>query len=76
MPALSSRAAAKTSLQVPINDFASKRLLKSYADGELSREMDLDDKSSAGVAAPLLKSFMQASHLPLLPFSHYRLYAH
>ncbi|KAI4367188.1 hypothetical protein MLD38_022951 [Melastoma candidum] len=57
-PALSSRATAKTSLQVPIK-FASKSPLTSYADGELSRKMDLDEKSSVGVSAPLLKSFMQ-----------------
>lgn len=58
-PALSSRAAAKTSLPISSDDISSRSSWKAYANGELSGNIDLDDNSSFGVAAPFLKSFMQ-----------------
>ncbi|GMY16325.1 conserved oligomeric Golgi complex subunit 1 [Fagus crenata] len=58
-PALSSRGTTKTSITTPSDDISSRNSWKAYTNGELSRKMDLDDNSSFGVAAPLLKSFMQ-----------------
>ncbi|KAF5459309.1 hypothetical protein F2P56_023265 [Juglans regia] len=58
-PALSSRGTTKTSISTTSDDISSRTSWKAYANGELSRKMDLDDNSSFGVAAPLLKSFMQ-----------------
>jgi hypothetical protein len=56
---LSSRGTTKTSISTPSDDISSRTSWKAYTTGELSRKMDLDDNSSFGVAAPLLKSFMQ-----------------
>ncbi|KAK4608347.1 hypothetical protein RGQ29_001956 [Quercus rubra] len=58
-PALSSRGTTKTSITAPSDDISSRTSWKAYTNGDLSRKMDLDDNSSFGVAAPLLKSFMQ-----------------
>ncbi|KAG6718962.1 hypothetical protein I3842_04G179300 [Carya illinoinensis] len=58
-PALSSRGTTKTSISTTSDDISSRTSWKAYTNGELSRKMDLDDNSSFGVAAPLLKSFMQ-----------------
>lgn len=62
VPALSSRRTSKATAGVPMDGFSSKSP-KSYSNGEISRTIDLDDRSSSGVAAPLLKSFMQVSVL-------------
>ncbi|KAM4084703.1 hypothetical protein ACJW30_08G153500 [Castanea mollissima] len=58
-PALSSRGTTKTSITAPSDDISSRTSWKAYTNGDLSGKMDLDDNSSFGVAAPLLKSFMQ-----------------
>lgn len=58
VPALSSRRTSKATTGVSMDGFSS-RSPKSYSNGEISRTIDLDDRSSSGVAAPLLKSFMQ-----------------
>ncbi|KAL5843078.1 hypothetical protein ACOSQ3_013681 [Xanthoceras sorbifolium] len=58
-PALSSRATTKTSIPAALDDISSRGSWKAYTNGELSREIHLDDSSSFGVAAPFLKSFMQ-----------------
>ncbi|OWM87739.1 conserved oligomeric Golgi complex subunit 1 [Punica granatum] len=58
-PALSSRGAAKTSIPVSVDDLTSRTRLKAYANGELSGNLNLSDSTSSGMAAPLLKSFMQ-----------------
>ncbi|KAJ0017398.1 hypothetical protein Pint_11673 [Pistacia integerrima] len=60
-PALSSRATTRTSIPAVSDDISSRGFLKAYTNGELSQNLDLDDNSSFGVAAPFLKSFMQAS---------------
>lgn len=60
-PALSSRGAAKTSIPVSMDDLPSKTQLKAYTNGELSWNLDSDDRSGSGMAAPLFKSFMQVS---------------
>lgn len=58
-PALSSRGTTKTSIQGTANDISSRSSWKAYTNGELSRNIDLDENTSFGVAAPILKSFMQ-----------------
>ncbi|KAH0988645.1 hypothetical protein GBA52_000128 [Prunus armeniaca] len=59
-PALSSRGTAKTSIPTSSDDISSRSTWKSYANGDLSSKLDLDDNSSFGVAVPIFKSFMQA----------------
>ncbi|GAV81921.1 Vps51 domain-containing protein [Cephalotus follicularis] len=58
-PALSSRGTTKTTLPASLDDISSRSSWKVYTNGELSRKIDLDENSSFGVAAPILKSFMQ-----------------
>ncbi|EEF47321.1 conserved oligomeric Golgi complex subunit 1 [Ricinus communis] len=58
-PALSSRGTTKPSIPAASDDITSRNTWKAYSSGELSQKMDLDDNSSFGVAAPILKSFMQ-----------------
>ncbi|KAJ6891830.1 oligomeric Golgi complex subunit 1-like [Populus alba x Populus x berolinensis] len=58
-PALSSRGTKKTSIQGTADDISSRSSWKAYTNGELSRNIDLDENTSFGVAAPILKSFMQ-----------------
>ncbi|KAJ1435855.1 conserved oligomeric golgi complex subunit 1-like protein [Sesbania bispinosa] len=57
-PALSSRGAKKT-FTPSSNEISSRSSWNSLTNGELSQKINLDDSSSLGVAAPLLKSFMQ-----------------
>ncbi|KAF7811547.1 Conserved oligomeric Golgi complex subunit 1 [Senna tora] len=57
-PALSSRGTKKT-FAPSSNEISSRSSWNSFTNGELSQKMNLDDNSSLGVAAPLLKSFMQ-----------------
>lgn len=63
-PALSVRNAARTSVSGSTDDVYSRNSWRSFATDEISRNTDLDDDSSLGVAAPFLKSFMQV----LFPF--------
>ncbi|KAK4802607.1 hypothetical protein SAY86_000810 [Trapa natans] len=58
-PALSSRGAAKASTPISVNHLSSSTQLRAYANGELSWNLDSDDRSSSGMASPLFKSFMQ-----------------
>ncbi|XP_061352172.1 conserved oligomeric Golgi complex subunit 1 isoform X1 [Gastrolobium bilobum] len=57
-PALSSRG-TKKSFTPSSNEISSRSSWNSLTNGELSRKINLDDSSGLGVAAPLLKSFMQ-----------------
>ncbi|KAK7391470.1 hypothetical protein VNO78_19886 [Psophocarpus tetragonolobus] len=57
-PALSSRG-TKKSFTPSSNEISSRSSWNSITNGELSQKINLDDSSSLGVAAPLLKSFMQ-----------------
>ncbi|XP_014513651.1 conserved oligomeric Golgi complex subunit 1 [Vigna radiata var. radiata] len=57
-PALSSRGTKKT-FTPSSNEISSRSSWNSITNGELSQKINLDDSSSLGVAAPLLKSFMQ-----------------
>ncbi|KAL3534799.1 hypothetical protein ACH5RR_003260 [Cinchona calisaya] len=57
-PGLSSRGAAGASTSTSA-DVLSRSSRNSYTNNELSRNIDIDDNSSLGMAAPLLKSFMQ-----------------
>jgi len=59
-PALSSRGTKKT-FTPSSNEISSRSSWNSITNGELSQKINLDDSSSLGVAAPLLKSFMQVS---------------
>ena len=65
-PALSSRGTTKTSFQATSDDISSRSSWKAYSNEELSRNIDLDENSSFGVAT--LKSFMQVKLLFFLPF--------
>ncbi|KAI7997727.1 Conserved oligomeric Golgi complex subunit 1 [Camellia lanceoleosa] len=58
-PALSSRGTTTASISTSRDDVSSRSSWKSYTNEELSRNIDIDDDSSFGVAAPFLKSFMQ-----------------
>ncbi|GFY99877.1 Vps51/Vps67 family (components of vesicular transport) protein [Actinidia rufa] len=58
-PALSSRGTSKASTSTSIDDASSRNSWRSYTNEELSQNIDIDDNSSFGVAAPFLKSFMQ-----------------
>ncbi|KAL2324903.1 hypothetical protein Fmac_023961 [Flemingia macrophylla] len=57
-PALSSRG-TKKAFTTSSNEISSRSSWNSITNGELSQKINLDDSSSLGVAAPLLKSFMQ-----------------
>ncbi|KAG8376763.1 hypothetical protein BUALT_Bualt09G0097600 [Buddleja alternifolia] len=59
-PALSVRSAARASVSTSMDDVYSRNSWKSYTSDEISRNSDVDENSSLGVAAPFLKSFMQA----------------
>ncbi|XP_065876483.1 conserved oligomeric Golgi complex subunit 1 [Euphorbia lathyris] len=58
-PALSSRGSTKTSIPAVSDDISSRSSWRAFANGELSTNIDMDDNSSFGVAAPIFKSFMQ-----------------
>ncbi|KAL7137316.1 hypothetical protein ABFS83_10G083300 [Erythranthe nasuta] len=58
-PALSVRNSARTSVSASTDDVYSRNSWKSYTSDEISRNTDVDEDSSLGVAAPFLKSFMQ-----------------
>nr|XP_010923268.1 conserved oligomeric Golgi complex subunit 1 isoform X1 [Elaeis guineensis] len=57
-PALSSRGAHKSALQMSADDASSSSPWKAYSNGERSPKPELDDTLSFGVATPLLKSIM------------------
>ncbi|XP_008796616.2 conserved oligomeric Golgi complex subunit 1-like [Phoenix dactylifera] len=57
-PALSSRGAHKSALQMSADDTLSSSPWKAYSNGERSPKPELDDTLSFGVATPLLKSIM------------------
>nr|GMC64902.1 conserved oligomeric Golgi complex subunit 1 [Ipomoea batatas] len=58
-PALSSKGTNKASISTSMDHISSRSSWKSYSNDELSRKVDGDENSSLGMAAPLLKSFMQ-----------------
>ncbi|XP_043805179.1 conserved oligomeric Golgi complex subunit 1 isoform X4 [Manihot esculenta] len=58
-PVLSTRGTAKASIPAASDDISSRSSWKAYNNGELSQKIDLNGNSSFGVAAPILKSFMQ-----------------
>ncbi|KAL0309490.1 UNVERIFIED_CONTAM: Conserved oligomeric Golgi complex subunit [Sesamum radiatum] len=58
-PALSVRNAARTAVTTSMDDVYSRNSWKNYTNEEISRNTDVDEDSSLGVAAPFLKSFMQ-----------------
>ncbi|XP_027071140.1 conserved oligomeric Golgi complex subunit 1-like [Coffea arabica] len=58
-PALSSRGPARPSASTSMDDVSSRSSRNSYTTDELSRNIDYDDNSSLGMAAPFLRSFMQ-----------------
>ncbi|WCJ38931.1 Conserved oligomeric Golgi complex subunit 1 [Euphorbia peplus] len=58
-PALSSRGSTKTSIQAVSDDISSRSSWRAFTNGELSQNIDMDENSSFGVAAPIFKSFMQ-----------------
>lgn len=58
-PALSSRGTTKASTSPSMDDVSSRSSWKNYANEDLSRNINIDDDSSFGVATPFLKSFMQ-----------------
>ncbi|KAF5941278.1 hypothetical protein HYC85_022445 [Camellia sinensis] len=62
-PALSSRGTTTASISTSRDDVSSRSSWKSYTNEELSRNIDIDDDSSFGVAAPFLKSFMQGTRV-------------
>lgn len=49
----------KASAAATMDDISSRTSWKSFTNDELARKIDIDDNSSLGMAAPLLKSFMQ-----------------
>ncbi|CAH9124754.1 unnamed protein product [Cuscuta epithymum] len=58
-PALSSKGTSKASISTSMDHVSSRSSWKSYSNDELSLKVDGDDNSGLGMAAPLLKSFMQ-----------------
>lgn len=62
-PALSSRGTTKASTSPSMDDVSSRSSWKNYANEDLSRNINIDDDSSFGVATPFLKSFMQVKLL-------------
>lgn len=58
-PALSSRGTTKASSSPSMDDVSSRSSWKNYTNDDLSRNVNIDDDSSFGVATPFLKSFMQ-----------------
>ncbi|KAI3706509.1 hypothetical protein L6452_24303 [Arctium lappa] len=58
-PVLSAKVTSKTSIPSSMDDVSSRNPWRSYTKEELSRNLDMGDGSSFGVAAPFLKSFMQ-----------------
>lgn len=58
-PVLSSRTKVKASAAASMDDVSSRSSWKSLTNEELAGKIDVDDNSSLGMAAPLLKSFMQ-----------------
>ncbi|XP_019177977.1 PREDICTED: conserved oligomeric Golgi complex subunit 1 [Ipomoea nil] len=58
-PALSSKGTNKASISTSMDHISSRSSWKSYSNDDLSRKVDGDENSGLGMAAPLLKSFMQ-----------------
>ncbi|XP_071690431.1 conserved oligomeric Golgi complex subunit 1 [Rutidosis leptorrhynchoides] len=58
-PVLSAKGTSKSSISTSIDDVSLRSSWRNYTQDELSRNMDMDDSSSLGVATPFLKSFMQ-----------------
>lgn len=67
-PALSSRGTTKASTSPSMDDVSSRSSWKNYANEDLSRNINIDDDSSFGVATPFLKSFMQVKLLSFYTF--------
>ncbi|PIN16662.1 Low density lipoprotein B-like protein [Handroanthus impetiginosus] len=58
-PALSARSTSRSSVSTSVDDVYSRKSWKSYTNDEISRNSEIEEDSSLGVAAPFLKSFMQ-----------------
>ncbi|VFQ69119.1 unnamed protein product [Cuscuta campestris] len=58
-PALSSKATSKPRISTSLDHVSPRSSWKSYSNDELSQKVDGDENSGLGMAAPLLKSFMQ-----------------
>ncbi|KAI3683627.1 hypothetical protein L1987_84136 [Smallanthus sonchifolius] len=58
-PVLSTKGANKSPRSTSIDDVSSRNSWRNYTQEELSRNIDMDDNTSLGVATPFLKSFMQ-----------------
>ncbi|KAK1426224.1 hypothetical protein QVD17_14893 [Tagetes erecta] len=58
-PVLSAKGTSKSPLSKSIDDVSSRNTWRNYTQEELSRNIDMDDNTSGGVATPFLKSFMQ-----------------
>lgn len=58
-PVLSAKGTSKSPISTSMDDVSSRSSWRNYTNEELSRNIDMDDNTSFGVAAPLLKSFMQ-----------------
>lgn len=63
-PALSARNAARTPISTSVDDVYSRNSWRSYTNDDISRNSDVDDDTSLGVAAPFLRSFMQVYFIP------------
>ncbi|GJT30455.1 conserved oligomeric Golgi complex subunit 1 [Tanacetum coccineum] len=58
-PVSSSKATIKSPLSTSIDDVSSRNPWRNLSQEEFSRNIDMDDNTSLGVATPFLKSFMQ-----------------
>nr|XP_043610287.1 conserved oligomeric Golgi complex subunit 1 [Erigeron canadensis] len=58
-PVLSAKGASKSPIATSVDDVSTRGSWRNYTQEELSRNMDMDDNTSSGVATPFLKSFMQ-----------------
>ncbi|KAJ0511191.1 putative oligomeric Golgi complex subunit 1 protein [Helianthus annuus] len=58
-PVLSAKGTSKPPISTSIDDVSSRNPWRKYTQQELSRNIDMDDGTSVGVATPFLKSFMQ-----------------
>ncbi|KAI3743296.1 hypothetical protein L1987_61002 [Smallanthus sonchifolius] len=58
-PVLSAKWTSKSPRSTSIDDVSSRNPWRNYTQEELSRNIDMDDNTSVGVATPFLKSFMQ-----------------
>ncbi|CAI9102946.1 OLC1v1001349C1 [Oldenlandia corymbosa var. corymbosa] len=58
-PVLSSRGNVRGSTLTSVDEITPRSARSSYKNDELTRSLDIDDNTNLGMAAPLLKSFMQ-----------------